>query len=54
MLYTTIVGAIVMTLLSIVVGALTLGWGLWFTYPISILWGTLAAGSYNRKILIQS
>jgi hypothetical protein len=51
MFYSTITGAIVMLLLSIVLGILTLGLGLLITWPICILWAALAASSYNRKIL---
>ncbi|MFH1749117.1 MAG: hypothetical protein ABIG44_18960 [Planctomycetota bacterium] len=53
MLYSTILGAIVMFLVSLVVGILTLGLGLLFTWPICILWAALAASGYNRKILSQ-
>lgn len=53
MLYSTITGAIVMLLVSLVVGLLTLGFGLLLTWPVCILWGALAANSYNRKILAR-
>ena len=51
MFYSTIVGAIVMMLVSLVVGLLTLGLGLLLTWPICIIWAALAAAGYNRKIL---
>lgn len=51
MLYSTIVGSIVMIILSIIVAAFTLGFGLVITWPICIVWGAVAAGSYNKKLL---
>jgi len=53
MFYSTIGGAIVMLLVSLVVGVLTLGFGLLITWPICILWAALAASSYNKKVLAQ-
>lgn len=50
MLYTTVIGALIMLALSGVVGFLTMGYGLIVTYLISIIWGVLAAGSHNRKL----
>lgn len=50
MLYSTIVGAIIMIILTVLVGALTVGIGLIITWPICILWGALSASAYNRKI----
>jgi len=53
MFYSTIGGAIVMLLVTLVVGLLTLGLGLLITWPICILWAALAASSYNRRVLAQ-
>jgi hypothetical protein len=54
MLYSTIVGAIVMLVITLVVGALTLGIGLLLTWPLCIIWGALAASSYNKKLVAGS
>ncbi len=54
MFYSTIGGAIVMLLVSLVVGLVTFGFGLLITWPICILWAAIAASSYNRRILAQS
>ena len=51
MLYSTIIGAIVMIILSIIVAAFTLGFGLLITWPICIIWGAVAASSYNKNLL---
>ena len=54
MFYSTIPGAIVMCLVSLVVGVLTFGLGFLLTWPICIVWGALAASAYNKKVLAQS
>lgn len=54
MFYSTIWGAIIMTVLSIIVAVLTLGVGLLVTWPISIIWGAVAASSYNKQLLAQA
>ncbi|MEM0913975.1 MAG: hypothetical protein AAGK09_05125 [Planctomycetota bacterium] len=54
MLYSTILGAIVMFVVSLVVGILTLGIGLFVTQPICILWAALAAAAYNKKIVTRA
>ena len=54
MFYSTIAGAIIMCIVTVVVGAITLGIGLLVTWPICILWAALAANAYNNRILAQS
>jgi len=51
MLYSTILGAIVMFIVSVLVALVTIGFGLILTWPICVLWAALAAVSYNRKIM---
>lgn len=51
MFYSTIWGAIIMIIISGVVGVVTLGYGLMITHPICVIWGALAAHSYNKKLL---
>ena len=51
MFYSTIAGAIIMGILSLIVAVLTAGLGLVITWPISILWGALAATAHNKKLL---
>jgi len=53
MLYSTIWGAIIMIVVSIIVAAVTLGMGLFLVWPICMIWGALAAASYNKKLLAQ-
>ena len=53
MLYSTIWGAIIMIIVSILVATITLGMGLFLVWPICMIWGALAAASYNKKLLAQ-
>ena len=50
MLYSTVVGGLVMMVVSLAVGVCTAGIGLLLTWPICIIWGALAVTSYNAKL----
>lgn len=54
MFYSTITGAIIMLIISGIVGILTLGYGIVVTHPICVIWGALAAHSYNKNLLAGS
>ena len=49
MLYSTISGGIIMLIISVIVGAVTLGFGLLLTWPVCMIWSAIAANSHNRK-----
>lgn len=51
LLYSSVVGGLVMLAVSVVVGVLTLGIGLIVTHPICIIWGAVAASNYNKQLL---
>lgn len=51
MFYSTTVGAIVMLIISLIVGILTFGIGLLLTQPICMIWGAVAASQHNRELL---
>jgi len=51
MFYSTIVGAIVMLVVTAVVGFLTLGLGLIVTWPICVIWAAIATSNYNKNLL---
>ena len=51
MFYSTIWGAIIMIPISAVVGILTVGFGLFVTWPICVIWAAVATSSYNKKLL---
>jgi hypothetical protein len=51
MLYSTVWGAIIMILFSVVAFFLTFGHGLIFTWPLSMIWGAWAAHRYNDRLL---
>ena len=49
MFYSTVLGGVIMTLLSVVIGILTFGFGLLGTWPICIIWAAVATNSLNKK-----
>lgn len=51
MLYSTILGGIIMCVISLIVGIVTLGFGLLLTWPICIIWAAVATSSFNKKLL---
>jgi hypothetical protein len=51
MLYSFILGAIIMCLISLLVSTFSLGLGLLIIWPICIIWGAVATTSYNKEIL---
>jgi hypothetical protein len=50
MLYSTVVGALVMFFVNIVVGVATLGLGLIVTVPLGAIWAGIAAGNHNDSL----
>lgn len=51
MLYSTITGAIVMMILSVLIAIVTLGFGLLITWPICIIWAGIAASNHNKQLI---
>lgn len=51
LLYSTVVGAIVMFIVNIVVALVTVGFGLILTWPICGVWAAVAVKSYNKTLL---
>ena len=51
MLYSTVMGGVIMIVISLVVGIFTLGFGLFITWPICVIWAAVATNSYNKKML---
>jgi hypothetical protein len=51
MLYSTIPGAIVMFIASLIALVFTMGLGLLITWPICIIWGYRATKAHNQKLL---
>lgn len=49
MLYSTVLGAILMVIISAIVAFFTLGFGLLVTWPICMIWGALAVIIHNNK-----
>ena len=51
MLYSTISGALVMIVVSIILGFFTLGFSLLLTWPVSVIWGAMAASAHNQRVI---
>ena len=51
MFYSTIFGGIIMSIVSFFVGLATFGFGLFFTWPICMIWAAMAARSHNKRAL---
>jgi len=49
MLYSTVIGGIVMLFVEILIMTLTLGLGVIITRPICMIWAAMAANSANRR-----
>jgi hypothetical protein len=54
MLYSTVVGALVMFVISIFVAIATLGLGLIITLPICAVWAGIAANSHNNQLNVAA
>jgi len=49
MFYSTIIGGIVMLILSILVAIFTLGIGFLITWPVCIIWAVISTNKHNKK-----
>lgn len=50
LIYSTVTGAIVMIILSVIVGLATLGLGLVITQIICVIWAYVAINNHNKKV----
>ncbi len=48
--YSTIIGGIIMSLLSLIIGVLTMGLGVFVLWPVCAAWGAFAVMRYNRAL----
>ena len=51
MLYSTIIGALVMLVAYVGIGIVTLGWGIAVLHPIAMAWGAWAVHTHNEGAL---
>jgi hypothetical protein len=49
MLYSTVIGGLVMMFIAIVVALLTVGFGLLLVWPVTMVWGAIAASNAHSK-----
>jgi len=53
MLYSTVTGAIVMIIVNVIVAIITLGFGLFITWPVCIIWAAIATNKYNKSLGVR-
>lgn len=51
LLYSTVIGGIIMIIVEILVAIFTLGIGLVVTHLICIVWSLIAVSAYNKKLM---
>ena len=51
MLYSTVKGGIIMMVISVVVALLTVGVGLFVTWPVCLVWTYIAVNKYNENLM---
>ncbi|BAS67205.1 hypothetical protein [Bathymodiolus septemdierum thioautotrophic gill symbiont] len=49
--YASVVGALVMLVITAIIGFVTFGFGLFVPYIICIIWAIIAVNNYNKKII---
>ncbi|MBW5290108.1 MAG: hypothetical protein Rsou_1486 [Candidatus Ruthia sp. Asou_11_S2] len=49
--YASVIGALIMLVITAIVGFITFGFGLFIPYIICIIWAIIAVNSYNKKII---
>ncbi|BBB23639.1 conserved hypothetical protein [Isorropodon fossajaponicum endosymbiont JTNG4] len=49
--YASVIGALIMLVITAIVGFITFGFGLFIPYISVILWAIIAVNSYNKKII---
>jgi hypothetical protein len=54
MLYSTVLGGIIMIVVTVLVFFITFGFGTFLTWPICVIWGALAAHNYNKRLLSRA
>ncbi len=49
--YTSVIGALIMLVITAIVGFITFGFGLFIPYIVCIIWAVIATNSYNKRII---
>jgi hypothetical protein len=50
MFYSTIWGAVIMLVVSLLLGLVTAGFAVFVTWPICVIWGAIAADRHNKRL----
>lgn len=54
MFYSTIAGGAIMLVMTLIIGFVTLGFGLILTWPVCVVWAAMAASSYNKTLMAKA
>lgn len=54
LLYSSVLGGIIMLVVSVTLAAVTFGVSLFLTWPICMIWGAIAASNQNAAFVMQS
>ncbi len=49
--YASVIGALIMLVITAIIGFITFGFGLFIPYIICIIWAIIAVNSYNKRII---
>ncbi len=52
--YSSIAGGVIMSLLSLIIGVLTMGIGAFVLWPVCAVWGAVSVRHYNRALAADS
>jgi hypothetical protein len=52
--YSSVIGGVVMLILSVILAATTFGVSLFFTWPACMIWGAIAASNYNSAMALAA
>lgn len=53
LMYASVMGGVVMLILTFVVAIFTLGFGAFLMWPVCVAWAAVATNSYNKSILAK-
>jgi putative Ca2+/H+ antiporter (TMEM165/GDT1 family) len=49
--YSSVIGALIMLVVTAIIGFITFGLGLFISWTICIIWAIIATNSHNKKII---
>jgi putative Ca2+/H+ antiporter (TMEM165/GDT1 family) len=49
--YSSVIGALIMLVITVIIGFVTLGFGIFISWIICIIWAIIATNRHNKKII---